>query len=104
MSGLEIDWKLSVGNILTIGAVLSGLAAGWFGMQYQVNHLQREMSRLQVESAERVHKFESIAMTYESRIRAVEIAQASTSADLRSIQTGINEIKEQLRRIGGPHQ
>lgn len=39
------------------------------------------------------------ASPYEGRIRAVEIAQASQTSDLRSIQTGINEIKDQMRRL-----
>lgn len=42
---------------------------------------------------------EMTASAYESRIRAVEIAQASQTSDLRSIQTGINEIKDQMRRL-----
>ena len=36
----------------------------------------------------------------EARVRAVEIAQASQTSDLRSIQVGISEIKAAISKIG----
>lgn len=41
----------------------------------------------------------SDAVGRESRIRALEIAQASQSSDLRSIQVGISRIEAQLERM-----
>lgn len=39
------------------------------------------------------------AVARESRIRALEIAQASQSSDLRSIQIGISRIEAQLEKL-----
>ncbi len=39
------------------------------------------------------------AVGRESRIRALEIAQASQSSDLRSIQIGISRIEAQLEKL-----
>jgi len=41
----------------------------------------------------------SDAVERESRIRALEIAQASQSSDLRSIQIGISRIEAQLEKL-----
>ena len=42
------------------------------------------------------------AMGRESRLRALEIAQASQSSDLRSIQIGISRIEAQLEKLQPP--
>lgn len=95
----EYDPKISFGNIVTVGVVLAGIIASFAVAQYQIADIGRRMERMQSESSEKAARLEMSASAYESRIRAVEIAQASQTSDLRSIQAGINEIKDQMRRL-----
>ena len=100
----EFDKRVSWGNIVTVSVLVVGLVAGWTSMKAATERAEADILRLQADTDRRIKAFEETARAYEGRIRAVEIAQASQSSDLRSIQQGINEIKEQLRRLGGPHR
>lgn len=46
-----------------------------------------------------ISEIKTDAVGRESRIRALEIAQASQSSDLRSIQIGISRIEAQLEKL-----
>ena len=97
------DPKISFGNILTVGVVLAGLIASFAVAQYQIADMGRRMEQMHADATERAARLDLAANAYESRIRAVEIAQASQTSDLRNIQIGINEIKDQVRRLApGP--
>src|SRR5690554_3535758 len=95
--------KLSAANWITIALVAAGAVSSFAVAQYQIGAVERRIEAMNRDATERATKFEMIANAYESRIRAVEIAQASQTSDLRNIQIGINEIKDQIRRITGPN-
>ncbi|WP_420344633.1 hypothetical protein [Paenirhodobacter sp.] len=84
----EFDRKMSLGNLITIGVVLFGAVGAWFTLVAGQQGLSREMIQVQANVA-----------AHESRIRSVEIAQASQSSDLRNIQIGISEIKAALSKL-----
>lgn len=90
---------LSTANKITIAVVAAGVISSFSVTQYQVGVLDRRLEEMNSASSERVARFEAVAKSYESRIRAVEISHASQTSDLRNIQIGINEIKDQIRRL-----
>lgn len=94
---------LSTANKITIILVAAGVVGNYAVTSYKIDTFDQRIERVQMEASEHVTKFEMLANAYESRIRAVEIAQASQTSDLRNIQIGINEIKDQIRRITGPN-
>lgn len=94
--------KLSAANWITISLVAAGVVSSFAVAQYQIGSMEKRIEAMNRDATERIIKFEMVANAYESRIRAVEIAQASQTSDLRNIQIGINEIKDQIRRITGP--
>ena len=88
---------ISLGNALTMIVLFATLVGNYAVTRHQVTTLEGRIEGIQRETSERTTRFELIAQSYESRIRATEIAQASQTSDLRAIQAGIDEIKEQLR-------
>lgn len=95
----EFDRKMSLGNLITIGVVLFGAVGAWFTLVAGQQQLNRDIIKIQTEFSARKVEQERQIDSHESRIRSVEIAQASQSSDLRSIQIGISEIKAALGKI-----
>lgn len=89
MTGMQFDNKITSGNLLTIGALIVGLVAGYTNLQ-----------ALQDRQASQISSLESEVNGSEIRVRTLEIQQAGQSSDLRNIQIGINEIKTAVERLG----
>lgn len=87
---LQFDNKISLGHVISIVTVLGGGLMAYAQISARQDQLVADVIAIKAEAQQR-----------ESRIRAVEIAQASQSSDLRAIQIGISEIKVQLDKIGG---
>lgn len=102
MSGFEFDKRISWGNIITLAVLGVGALAGYLDMRGDVRALAARQIQADADTAVRVAEFKSTSSIYDARIRAVELAQASQSSDLRAIQAGLTEIKDQLRRMTGP--
>jgi len=86
---LEFDNKISLGHVLTLGVLIFGGVAGYTNLLSQQAQTTLEVATLTKMSNDR-----------ELRIRAVEIAQAGQTSDLRTIQIGILEIKAALEKLG----
>ena len=89
MTGMQFDNKITSGNLLTIGALIVGLVAGYTNLQALLDRQASQISSL-----------ESEVNGSEIRVRTLEIQQAGQSSDLRNIQIGINEIKTAVERLG----
>lgn len=87
---LQFDNKISLGHVISMVAMIAACILAYSTLSARQESLLGEMVALKAEAQAR-----------ESRIRAVEIAQAGQSSDLRSIQIGISEIKAQLDRMTG---
>lgn len=96
---ITFDNRVTMGNILTIGAMVVGLSIGYANLQGQQAAQERRLESLEVSQRERVADSNARALAVDGRLRSLEVAQASQSSDLRSIQAGINEIKQALDRI-----
>ena len=88
MTRPTFDMTISLGNMLSIGSVVVGLSIGYATLRADSLETRRMIVAIDAASLQR-----------ESRLRAVEIQQAGQSADLRSIQTGIAEIKSLINQI-----
>lgn len=88
-----------MGNILTVGAVLVTVITGWVRMDASQTKLAEKIATIEANIAQKTISRDKQNEVMESRMRAVEIAQAGQSSDLRSIQIGISEIKAALGKI-----
>lgn len=99
MTGIEFDKRVSMGNILTVGAVLVTVITGLVRMDASQTKLAEKIATIEANIAQKTISRDKQNDIMESRMRAVEIAQAGQSSDLRSIQIGISEIKAALGKI-----
>lgn len=88
---LQFDNKISLGHVLSIATVLTACV-----LAYATLTARQEQMVVDIVTIQRA------AESREARIRAVEIAQAGQSSDLRSIQIGISRIEAQLEKLK-PH-
>lgn len=87
---IRFDNTIATGHLLTVGAMLVAALMGYATLRSEVSRISTDVAATRAEAQSR-----------EARIRALEIAQASQSSDLRAIQLGIDEIKGQLTRMIG---
>lgn len=71
----SIDGRISLGNILTLVAMVGGLATVWGTTRSTVDDLQSRVKAL------------------EPKVQQLETAQAVTSSKLTTIKDGIDELK-----------
>lgn len=88
MMGLQFDNKISLGHLISIAIIAFGGITAYSDLRSQQAQVSSEVSSIA-----------KAAEARETRLRAVEIAQASQTSDLRSIQIGIVEIKAQLNKM-----
>lgn len=88
MTALQFDNKISLGHVISIITILTGGIWTYAAISARQEAIVAEMVAVKADAHER-----------EVRIRAVEIAQASQSSDLRAIQGGIARIEAQLEKL-----
>lgn len=107
---IAYDNKFTLGNLITIGALIAGLAVGYGTLQQQQANDRARLMSLETtvkdneltvltnrrEFDERLRQVEREA---DARLRLLETAQASQSTELRNILIGINEIKTSLAAL-----
>ncbi|WP_322889300.1 MULTISPECIES: hypothetical protein [unclassified Yoonia] len=96
---VTFDNRVTMGNLLTIGAMVVGLSIGWATIEARQEALERRMEMLETAHREKVQESNARAAAVDARLRSLEVAQASQSSDLRAIQAGIDEIKAALNRL-----
>lgn len=97
---MQFENKITLGNILTIVALFIGLAAGYSNLESRLSAQAEKVAAMDQVIRERIVLAESRAANTDTRMRAVEVMQASQTSDLRNIQVGINDIKATLERLG----
>lgn len=98
---LQFDNKISTGHLLTAAGMLAAGLWGYAGLWASQEQLAREMEQVKATLNRDMEVIQSDAVNREARLRAVEVAQASQSSDLRNIQMGISDIKSTLEKMGG---
>ena len=86
--GLQFDNKISLGHLLSfVFMVVAGITA-YADLRSTSIRLDRDVLAISAAADQR-----------EARVRAVEIAQASQSSDLRAILLSISRIESQLNKM-----
>lgn len=106
---VQYDPKISLGSAISsmlgiiaiIGTLIGGVTA-WNNLTSAQEATDRAVDAIRTEvSARKIDRDRQIG-EHESRLRAIEITQASVSSDLRAIQTGISRIENTLERMQRP--
>lgn len=85
---IAYDHRISLGHIISMVTILASCFLAYATLYVTQQSMQAELSTIKLE-----------AQAKEGRLRNVEIAQASQSSDLRSIQSGIVRIETTLERM-----
>ncbi len=85
---LQFDNKISLGHLLTALGMLAGGIWAYADLSAGQARLVSEMAIVRAD-----------ALARETRIRAVEIAQAGQSSDLRAIQNSLTRIEAAVERL-----
>lgn len=85
---IQYDNRISLGHVISIVMVLSTCLLAYATLYVTQQQMAAEIVSIKADAQAR-----------EARIRAVEIAQASQSSDLRAIQIGIGRIEAQLEKM-----
>ncbi|WP_151718352.1 hypothetical protein [Gemmobacter serpentinus] len=99
MPRLEYDPKISLGNIVTIAVVFVGAVTAWNTVVSRQTQMAEKIAVMETSIAAKTAGRDQQMSAHEARIRAVEIAQAAQSSDLRAIQSGISRIEAQMERL-----
>lgn len=94
MTQLEFDKRLSLGNLLTIGAVLFAMAGAWFTM----GEVQRAQSRELTSLDNRVSILEQSLQDVMQQISNERLNQTriltEMQADVRYLRTSLDELRD----------
>ncbi|MDX1819306.1 MAG: hypothetical protein R3197_00290 [Paracoccaceae bacterium] len=93
---MQFENKITLGNALTIGALIFGLGAGWKALEAQQGAMDKRITSVQEQVVTNRALSDARNSSSDGRLRALEVSQASTSADLRNILNVLNRIERQL--------
>ena len=82
----EPGYKWMIGPMITITVLVCGLATSWGVTKTSLDQLDTQITKVELKLDE-----------HEDKIRDIQIQQAGTNQVLKSIQSSLEEIKEDLR-------
>jgi septal ring factor EnvC (AmiA/AmiB activator) len=82
----EPGYKWMIGPIITIAVLVCGLATSWGVTKTSLDVMKSQIIKVELKLNE-----------HEDKIRDIQIQQAGTNQVLKSIQSSLEEIKEDLR-------
>ena len=89
-----IDWRLSVGNIITIlGMIIGGLSM-WFGLGERVTIVEQAIATQTIDiadNADRLRRSEERAGDVRERLRGIEVTQQQQNETLKRILDAVEE-------------
>ena len=98
---MQFENKITMGNIIMMIPLLLALAGGYSNLQSEQSRQADRLVMLETNARDRAALSDASRASMEVRVGATEVAIAGQSADLRNIQTGINEIKATLEKLAG---
>ena len=96
---MQFENKISLGNVLTIAALILAMATGWATLAAQLATLGGRMTAAEQLQRERVLIAESRASAVDARLRSSEVAIAGQSSELRSILSAISRVEAALQKL-----
>ena len=108
--GLEMEPKLSVGNVITIIVLLVTVVGAWYGMLHTVQATSSQITAIQMQATEQRREFadllakqqsefNGLVAAHEARIRALEITQATLRTELGSIGQGVDRVEAGIKAL-----
>lgn len=88
---MEFDWKLSLGNLLTIGLVAGGIITGWA----HITSSNAENTRDLLTVSARVSAIES---NFQTLLRENNLERIEQTRILTELQTDMRYVRETLKR------
>jgi len=96
---MQFENKISLGNVLTIAALILAMATGWATLAAQLATLTGRMAAAEQLQRERILIAESRASAVDARLRSSEVAIAGQSSELRSILSAISRVEAALQKL-----
>ena len=93
---VQFENKITLGNALTLAGILFSLGAGWKALEAQQEAVDKRITSVQEQVVTNRALSDARNSSSDGRLRALEVSQASTSADLRNILNVLNRIERQL--------
>ena len=93
---VQFENKITLGNVVTVLAMVFGLGSGWMALKAQQEAMDKRITSVQEQVVTNRALSDARASSSDGRLRALEVSQASTSADLRNILNVLNRIERQL--------
>lgn len=91
-----IDWKISITSVIAALLFFVGAVTAWTTLVNGQARLAEKIATIESIMTQRTAFRDAQAIGFDTRIRMIEIAQASQSSDLRAIQSGVSRIEAQL--------
>ena len=110
----EPESRITSGHLLSIASMLASAAFFWGVLdargernEENIATMRGEVTRIEASASARVESLAAATGSrmdgIEGRLRAVEIFNSETRAEIRSIQDGIQGIRSDVRRVLGEH-
>lgn len=88
MTKPQFNGQISLGNVLSIIVLITGLLGSWFALQADVGNLRSDHEKLVASTSASFND-------HEKRIRDVERISTTQSADFRAMNSTLRDIKAQ---------
>jgi hypothetical protein len=95
----HLDRRIPIATLaVLIGQIVLGIV--WITtLDNRVSTQGAAIGKIEAEADQHEAEARILVQQHEARLRAIEVAQASQSSDLRSIQIGINRIETKLEKM-----
>lgn len=94
--GLDIDMKLSVGNIIVIGTLVFTIIGGYFTLKYSTEENTKQITDISARVSANEMAIRRID-THELRITNLEKAAGDASSAMRSLESTLNGVASDLK-------
>lgn len=99
MTRMQFENKITIGNVLTLIAMVAGMFWSYSQLQTEQARQADRLATVETAVGGQMAATKASDTATDSRLRSLEIAQASQSSDLRNIQVGINDIKTAVAQL-----
>jgi len=96
---VHFDNTVNTGHLLTAGAMVIAVVSAAIWVQADLRRITLDQARIEASVESDLASIRADSAAREARIRAVEVAQAAQSSDLRSIQTILGRIERLLEAL-----
>lgn len=96
---VQYEGKITLGNIVSALVIVFAVAGVYANMQNRQDQMERVISEMRLNVVENKTFADERALIVDNRVRVLEVSNASMAADLRNIQSGVNDVKATLTQL-----